>query len=158
MSNPSAFEGAVDAAVAGKDDLFWDYVQEAMRFFPTFPIIVRACSRDTVIWADDGRPRKIRAGQKVTVGLLPAMFDPAIVPFPDQFRTDRARRNSFVFGNGLHACFGFQFVRLGIIALLMPLFARGFARAQGRAGKLQFDFVIPKSLALDLSPPARPAT
>jgi cytochrome P450 len=153
LSNPPAFRGATAAATAGNEDLFWDFIEEALRFFPPFPLVVRACPRDTVIGVDSGLPRKVRAGQSVTVGLMPAMFDKTAVPFPYQFRTDRARGDSLVFGRGMHTCFGYQFARPVLVALLMPLFACGFARAPGRKGQLIFDSVVPKSLHIRLSPP-----
>jgi cytochrome P450 len=153
LANPPAFRGATAAATAGDKDLFWDFIEEALRFFPPIPVVARACPRATVIGVDTGRPRKVRAGQSVTVGLLPAMFDPAAVPFPYQFRTDRARDDSLVFGRGLRGCFGYQFVKAVLIAVLMPLFVCGFDRAPGREGKLSFDSVLPRSLQLRLSPP-----
>lgn len=152
LSNPPAFRGATAAAVAGDEDLFWDYIEEALRFFPPFPLVQRACPRTAVIGGDSDRPRNVRAGQTVTVGLLPAMFDSAAVPYPYQFRTDRPRRDSLVFGRGVHACFGYPFVRCMLIALLKPLFVCGFARVPGRAGRLSFDFLVPRSLQLRLSP------
>lgn len=153
LSNPPAFRGATAAAMAQDEPLFWDFIEEALRFFPPFPLVNRACPHDTVIGVDSGHPRKVRAGQTVTVGLMPAMFDPAAVPFPYQFRTDRARADSFVFGNAVHACFGYHFARRMLCALLMPLFACGFTRAPGRRGKLSFDTVVPNRLELRLSPP-----
>ncbi|MBV9953968.1 MAG: cytochrome P450, partial [Pseudolabrys sp.] len=153
LSNPAAFRGATAAALAQDEPLFWDFIEEALRFFPPFPLVLRGCPRDTVIGADSARPRKVRAGQTVTVGLLPAMFDPAAVPFPYQFRTDRAQKDSLVFGRAVHACFGYHFARRMLCALLMPLFACGFTRAPGRRGKLSFDAVVPRRLELTLSPP-----
>jgi hypothetical protein len=153
LSNPPAFRGATAAAMVQDEPLFWDFIEEALRFFPPFPVVNRSCPHDTVIGVDSGRPRKVRAGQTVTVGLLPAMFDPAAVPFPYQFRTDRARKDSLVFGNAVHACFGYHFARRMLCALLMPLFGCGFTRAPGRRGKLRFDAVVPRRLELRLSPP-----
>jgi cytochrome P450 len=153
LSNPRAFRAATAAASAKDEPLFWDFIEEALRFFPPFPLVLRACPHDTVIGADSGRPRKVRAGQTVTAGLLPAMFDPAAIPFPYQFRTDRVRKDSFVFGDAVHACFGYHFARRMLCALLMPLFAYGFTRAPGRRGKLNFDSVVPHRLELRLSPP-----
>jgi cytochrome P450 len=154
LSNPPACRGATEAALAGNTLLFWDFIEEALRFFPPIPLVPRVCPRDTVIGVDSGRPRTVRAGKNVTVGLLPAMFDSAAVPFPYQFRTDRARTDSLVFGRGLRACFGYQFVSGMLVAMLMPLFACGFARAPGREGRLNFDYAIPRSFQLRLSPTA----
>lgn len=150
LRNPRAFDGAVVAARAGDEGLFWRYIDEALRFFPPFPLVTRACARDTTIGIAYDRPRKVRAGQTVTIGLLPAMFDSAAIPFPFQFRTDRTTRDSLVFGRGVHACFGYQFARDVLIAILMPVFARGFQRASGHAGRLKFDIVVPQSMTLTL--------
>lgn len=146
-----AFEGAAEAAKEDDDVLFWSYIDEALRFFPPFPLVTRGCARDTVIGTEYGNPRKVRAGQTITVGLMPAMFDSAAIPFPYQFRTDRTTRDSLVFGRGVHACFGYQFARDVLIAILKPIFARGFQRARGRAGKLKFDIVVPESMTLTLT-------
>jgi Cytochrome P450 len=157
LSHPEAFEGAKEAAKAGDENLFWAFIEEALRFFPAFPLVLRACPRDTMIGADSGHPSPAGAGKKIAVGLLAGMFDPAEVPFPDQFRTDRDPNGHLVFGYGKHACFGYYFAREMLIALLMPLFAHGFARAPGRKGKLKFDLVMPKSLYISLSAPAAAA-
>jgi cytochrome P450 len=155
LSNPPAFRGATAAAVTGNKHLFWDFIEEALRFFPVFPIVVRACPRGTMIGVDSDDPRKVRPGQKVTIGLLPAMFDSAAVPFPHQYRTDRGANDFLVFGYGMHACFGYQFARTMLVALLMPLFVCGFARAPWPKSKLKFDLVVPRSFQLRMSPPTQ---
>jgi cytochrome P450 len=151
LDNKLAFDGAADAARRRNQELFWDYLDEALRFFPAFPLAKRACPRDAVIGADGGQLRKVRAGQTVTIGLLPGMFDANAIPFPYQFRTDRPLSDSLVFGRGMHACFGYQFVRHVLVAMLMPLFARGFVRVPGRKGRLSFDLLVPRSLGISLS-------
>jgi len=152
LTNPLAFRGATAAAVTGNKHLFWDFIEEALRFFPAFPIVIRACPRGTTIGVDDD-PRMVRPGQTVTIGLLAAMFDSAAVPFPYQYRTDRGANDFLVFGYGMHACFGYQFARAMLVALLMPLFVCGFARVPWPKGKLKFDLVVPRSFQLRMSPP-----
>jgi len=154
LDNPPAFRGATAAARSGDEALFWDFIDEALRFFPPFPLLNRTCPRDSVIGMDSGRPRKVRAGQQIAVGLSAAMFDPAAIASPYQFRTDRAPQDSLVFGRGMHACFGYQFAHDILVAVLMPLFRHGFERAPGSAGKLKFDVVVPVHLGLRLSPVA----
>jgi hypothetical protein len=151
LDNQLAFEKAKEAARAGDKDLFWSFIYEALRFFPPFPLVTRACPRHTAVSEDQEAPRRFDRGQTVAVGLLPAMFDDNAVPFPYQFRTDRAEKDSLVFGHGLHACFGYQFARGVLIAMLMPLFARGFTRIKGRNGKLYFDLLAPNSFLVDLA-------
>jgi cytochrome P450 len=166
LCRPLAFQGASDAARKAVDPtltdedrktyraLFWDFIFEALRFFPPFPLLTRACVRDTSTATSEGDRRKVRAGQTVVVGMLPAMFDEEAVPFPDQFRTDRAPGDSLVFGRGLHACLGFQLAREVLVAMLLPLFAHGFERIPGQQGKLRFDLLAVKNLKVKVNPAA----
>jgi cytochrome P450 len=160
LSRPLAMRGASDAARSAINPnaspaqreanraLFWEYIFEALRFFPPFPLLTRACPRDTSIGTGQDDRRKVSAGQTVVAGMLPAMFDEEAVPFPDQFRTDRAPGDSLVFGRGLHACLGFQVAREVLVAMLLPLFAHpaGFERIWGRKGKLRFDLLAVENL------------
>ena len=150
LSNEAALDGATAAAKMADEELFWGFILEALRFFPLFPLLTRACPHDTAI--GHAGVRRVRSGQAVQVGLLPAMFDAKGVPSPQEFRDDRPPEDSMVFGRGIHACFGFQFARGVLVAMLMPLFARGCVRAPGRDGRLRFDLLVPKSLTVKLLP------
>ncbi len=144
------FRKAQKAARSGGDEMFWPYIEEALRFFPPFPLVIRACPRETVLDPLSESSRTILAGQRVIVGLIGATLDPAAVPFPDSFRLDRAPSEYMTFGSGMHACFGYVFARQMLIAILKPLFANGFECVPGRRGKLVFDGVIPKSYPIIL--------
>jgi len=80
------------------------YVYEALRFRPMLPVLARYCQRVTVIARNRLRGRAVRAGARVIVPPLAAMFDARVFRRPGQFRVDRPRENYLLFSAGQHEC------------------------------------------------------
>jgi Cytochrome P450 len=81
---------------------------------------------------------------------LSAMFDPAAMPNPRRFRTDRPVAGYLHFGHGLHTCFGrrINFVQIPeLVAALVRL--PGLRRAPGREGRLSYDGPFPDRMILE---------
>jgi cytochrome P450 len=91
-------EHAVDAD-AVKGLLF-----EALRFNPTFPVLLRYCPRATQI-GEGVLAREIPAGAKLAVAPLGAMFDTEVAD-ADRFSAHRPADEPIVFGWGPHRCLG----------------------------------------------------
>ena len=77
---------------------------EALRFNPTFPMIVRFCPRATRL-GEGASAREIPAGAQVYVALVAAMFD-AEIGDADRFSAVRSPAGTLVFGWGQHMCLG----------------------------------------------------
>ena len=135
---------AAQAAAASNDPGFAAYVWEALRFNPQNPFLIRHCERDYTLAAGTPRARTIPAGSLVLVGTMSAMFDPAVVPDPDAFRTDRPADISLHFGDGPHACFGRHIGGRLIPRVAQALLRRpGLRRADGADGHIRYDGAFP---------------
>lgn len=137
LDRPSALADAHAAARAGDDERLATIVFEALRFNPVNPVIYRRAVRDCAIAEGTMRARKIAKGTMVLASNLSAMFDPAVVDAPAEFRAGRPWEVYMLWGYGLHRCFGDAINRAAIPTLLKPLLARpGLRRAPGAAGRI----------------------
>jgi cytochrome P450 len=84
------------------------------------------------------------------VDALAASFDPAAVPEPDRFRTDRNIRSYLHFGWGMHQCFGLA-MNLAVIPEILAALLRlpDLRRAPGHDGRVQLDGPFPERLVLE---------
>lgn len=137
LDRPAALAQAQAAAARGDDPALAAIVFEALRFNPVNPVIYRRAARDCTIAEGTLRARKVAKGMMVLASNLSAMFDPAVVDAPSEFRSDRPWDIYMLWGYGLHRCFGDAINRAAIPALLKPLLARpGLRRAAGAAGRI----------------------
>ena len=113
------------------------YLKRSMELDPLNPVIYRRAVRDCTIAEGTLRARRIAKGMMVLASNLSAMFDPAVVDAPAEFRSGRPWEIYMLWGYGLHRCFGDAINRAAIPALLKPLLAeRGLRRAGGAAGRI----------------------
>ena len=147
MIRPLTLGDAKAAADADDDDKLSAIVFEALRFNPQNPFLIRKCTVDTIIAAGTSRETLIKAGTLVLVGTQSAMFDPAVFPEPDAFRSDRPRDKYIHFGYGTHTCFGKHFAAEIIPGCLKPLLKQNGLRRAGDEG-LKYDGAFPDHYAL----------
>lgn len=145
LDRPTELAGAQAAAQAGDRDRVGAYVFEAMRFRPQASGLLRTCAADRAVAAGTRRSKTIRAGATVLVATQAAMFDPAAVTAPKEFRLDRPWEDYLHFGHGLHTCFGLAINRVQLPALGMALLERPGLR---RAGPLASEGPFPSSLPI----------
>ena len=90
-------------------------VEEALRVWPTLPVLLRRATRDVEL---DGT--KIPEGSVVALGLEAGNFDPAVFSDPRQFVVDRGVvvRRHLTFGHGAHHCLGAPLARMELTACL----------------------------------------
>jgi cytochrome P450 len=133
-------------------------VLEALRFSPGDPVIYRWTCRDS--WVGEGsRRRAIPRGTLVMAWNASAMFDPALVSAPWDFRTDRPAGSYLHWGHGQHSCAG-AYINMAVIpAILAPLLRRGrLRRAEGEAGRMHKPGITVRHFELLLLPVARERT
>jgi cytochrome P450 len=95
----------------------WGLIQEALRFQPPIPMLVRYCPRPTTLGS-----KSIPAAATVLVSLFSAMFDPKKVEQPEKFSVERPDDTYLLFGAGHHACIASQLARTGLSSLISVLF------------------------------------
>lgn len=89
LIRPDAVRAATNAANAGDRVALGRLLIEALRFNPVFPVMPRSCPRRTTLAAGTARETEIPAGAEIIISPAAAMFDPAAVDEPDQFRPGR---------------------------------------------------------------------
>ncbi|MCH9686836.1 MAG: cytochrome P450 [Deltaproteobacteria bacterium] len=150
LGRPAALAGAQAAARAGDATLVGRYVDEAMRFHPIGPGVLRITTEDFLVGRDRWYARTVPKGTTVMIATRSAMFDEALFANPTSFEIDRNEYNFLLYGSGIHTCFGKYIASAMIPRILMPLLARqNLRRAQGQAGTLQMEGVQAKSLTLE---------
>ncbi len=92
--------GAV--AAASDPERFEEYVWEALRFDPFLKMIARVSAHEFTLPSGGVVP----ARRLVLIAVASAMFDPAAVAEPEEFRTGRPAHTLLHFGSGPHACVG----------------------------------------------------
>jgi cytochrome P450 len=150
LKRPAELAKAEEAARAGDDALFAQYIFEALRFNPNNPGVFRIAAEDYVVARDSAHATLIRKGTHVLAATQSAMFDERFVEAPNEFRVDRPEYASMMWGYGLHTCFG-QFInRVQIPGVLKPLLCRtNLRRAQGEAGQLGYTGPFPTRLGVE---------
>jgi len=153
LRHPQALAEAQQAALADDDAKVAAYVFEALRFNPHNPLILRTAHRDYVLAKGTERETLIPKGTTVVAATLSAMFDDAVFPQPDTFRTDRPPERYMHFGRGMHTCFG---ERLNLVTvpqvLKRVLKLKNLRRASGPDGQLQHEGPFPSHLVVEFDP------
>ena len=150
LSRPTELAAAQEAARAGDAMLVGSYVNEAMRFSPIGPGVLRVTTRDFVVGRGRGYATTIVKGTTVMVATQSALFDDALFSDPDDFRIDRDEYNFLLYGSGMHNCFGKYIASTLMPRMLMPLLAQqNLRRAQGPAGQLTKSGVQATGLTLN---------
>lgn len=153
LCRPATLAEAIRAARAGDMGSVAAFTFEALRFRPLNPILARRVARPTFVAEGTPRQRHLPAGHTVLVGLLPAMFDPAAVESPAQFRTDRPDEAYLLFGHGMHRCFGERINRVQIPEVVAAVLAApGLRRAAGAEGQLSYQDSFADRLVVNMGP------
>jgi cytochrome P450 len=149
LRRPKELAGARKAARSGNDELFARYVNEAMRFAPQAPGLIRVATVDYPIARGTRHEQMIPRGTVVIAATQSAMFDGDVVHHPHEFRLDRPMSSYLHYGDGLHACYG-RYVNALIIPIIVKaaLMIEGAERAPGDAGKLTIDGNWPTTMTL----------
>lgn len=84
---------AHQVASGGDDELLKAYFNEALRFQPVRPYVLRSAKRETTLPSGTSVP----AGALIIVATQAAMFDPSVVRAPTEFRVDRPETLYFHF-------------------------------------------------------------
>jgi cytochrome P450 len=134
---PEALRQAQTAARAHDDEALLGCVLEALRFWPVDPVIYRWTLQDS--WLGEGSVRcSIPRGTLVMAWNAAAMFDPAVVQAPWQFRAQRPPGSYLHWGHGQHRCAGASITMAVIPGILGPLLRLGsLSRAAGATGQPQ---------------------
>jgi pimeloyl-[acyl-carrier protein] synthase len=107
-------------------------VEELLRFESPVQLTTRVAHEEVELHG-----RRIRAGDKIVVGLGAANRDPDVFEAPDELRLDRQPNPHVAFGDGIHYCLGALLARAqGAIAL--PRLLRRFPDLRVESGSLQW--------------------
>ncbi|MEX2169863.1 MAG: cytochrome P450 [Pirellulales bacterium] len=150
LSRPKELAAAVQSAAEGDFETLSEYVWEANRFRPISPFMFRYCEQDFTIAKGTERETEIPTGVTVFTLTQSAMFDPVEFDNPTEFRADRPKYQSFLFGFGHHRCLG-EYVGREMIpeAIKALVVCKNLRRADGPAGHIDFkDGPFPESLTL----------
>ena len=146
---PKELEAAREAVRSGDDALFTQYVNEAMRFSPQAPGLIRVAMNDYPIARGTNHERMIRKGTVVFASTQSAMLDGDVVHHPHEFRVDRPASTYLHYGAGMHSCYG-RYLNAVLIPLIVKaaVMIEGVERAAGREGQLLIDGNWPTSMML----------
>lgn len=106
-----------------------DHIHELLRFRPVFPLLARDVPRDTLFEAGTRCPLRAKAGAKMTLLMIGALFDPAATDNPDEYHAPREwvepGDRDMQFGHGARPCIARAHVMEALISavtglLLMP--------------------------------------
>ena len=149
LQRPDALHAAQQAAAADDDPLLAAHVFEALRFNPQNPILLRHCRKARVLGRGTSRETQIPEGITVCLGTLSAMFDPADLVAPEEFRVSRPAHHYIHFGHGMHTCFGEHVNRVQVPEVIKRLLRlKGLRRAPGPEGELQYDGPFPSKMVV----------
>jgi cytochrome P450 len=153
LNRPAELQQAQQSACcefagASGDALLMDYIDEALRFKPQAPVLVRFCEHRYTI-AATGRGPTIEPGTIVFAAIAAAMKDPAQFEKPQEFRR-RTAADYLHFGHGLHACLGRYMASALILETVKRLLqAQGLRRVRGADGSLHHNGPFPQSMIVE---------
>ncbi|MEB3271390.1 MAG: cytochrome P450 [Synechococcus sp.] len=135
LERPRAMEQARAAAFHHDPARLQACVLEALRFWPGDPVIWRWCLADS--WLGSGANRcAVPRGTLVMAWNASAMFDPALLASPWEFRTDRNPGAYLHWGHGQHSCAGAYLNMAVIPGMLGPLLRQmHLQRPAGSSGR-----------------------
>jgi len=136
---PSRLEEARAAAQANDIARFDGIVFEALRFNPITTIQFRFAEVDREIGTGTPYAQTVKAGTLVAACTGSAMFDPDLMPDPDDFKGDRPASSYMHFGFGHHACLGGHLGNVAIPeAVRQVVLKPGLRRKAGPGGQIDF--------------------
>jgi len=149
FNHPDKLQAAVAAAKASDPGQLLAFVQEALRFHPPAPVLVRLTTQDYVLAKGTDRETSLPAGKIVFAANSSAMMDETELDAPLEFREGRPEYQYMLFGWGMHRCFGKYISQVQITEIVRSLLVLdGIRRAPDDAGKLVYEGFFPKSFAV----------
>jgi cytochrome P450 len=138
-------------------------VLELLRFRPVFPLVPRRAIRDTALDLGRGRVMPVKAGTRVVVGLVGAMFDPEASWAPDVYHPGRHREKwvreredeLLMFGLGERNCVAEHMVPDILVSALIGLLQMPGLRWPDRRlfePRITYDGVIITRMPLAIDP------
>ena len=150
FNHPDKLQAAVAAAKASDPGELLAFVQEALRFHPPAPVMVRLTTQDYMLAKGTDRETRIPAGKVVFAANASAMMDETELDAPLEFREGRPDYQYMLFGWGMHRCFGKYISQVQITEIVRSLLVLpGIRRAPGDAGKLVYEGFFPKSFTVE---------
>ncbi len=150
LERPEALGEAQSAARAGDTARVAAHGFEALRFDPHNPLLLRSCHEDYVLARGTDRELRIPKGTLVIASTIAAMFDPAVMQHPEEFRVDRPPQGYMHFGRGLHTCYGEHINHIVLPEVLGCLLRlRNLRRAPGGEGRMRFEGPFPDRLVVE---------
>ena len=150
FNHPDKLQAAVAAAKASDPGELLAFVQEALRFHPPAPVMVRLATQDYMLAKGTDRETQIPAGKVVFAANASAMMDETELDTPLEFREGRPDYQYMLFGWGMHRCFGKYISQVQITEIVRSLLVLpGIRRAPGDAGKLVYEGFFPKSFTVE---------
>jgi cytochrome P450 len=152
LRRPQQLAEARAAALSDNDDALTHYVFEALRFKPQSAALLRLCEKPYTLAKGTGRDTAIKPGTLIFAAASSAMFDPAYIEAPEEFRNDRDLDLDYLhFGYGRHMCFGRFISRLQIVGVIKELLRAGeLQRIPGAEGEIKQDGPFPDSLVVEI--------
>jgi cytochrome P450 len=149
FDHPDKLQAAVAAARASDPGQLLPFVQEALRFRPPAPVLVRLTTQDYVLAKGTDRAALIPAGKVVFAANASAMMDETELDAPGEFREGRPEYQYMLFGGGMHRCFGKFISQVQVTEIVRSLLLLdNIRRAPGDAGKLVYAGFFPKSFTV----------
>jgi cytochrome P450/glutathione S-transferase len=135
LGRKDVLPGAIAAAQARDMDAMLGYCQEALRFNPVQPGVLRYAEKQQTLKGNGSKEYTIPARTKVFALTSSVMFDPAAFPDPKQFKADRDGRY-MNWGFGFHECYG-KYINMVTIPEFTAAVLRlpNVRRASNAAGK-----------------------
>ena len=147
LDHPEHLAGMRAGALDGDWQLANGYVNEALRFNPFGPVLLRTCTADLRLARGKLRTRKIKQGTTVAVSTLSAMWDGRSVDDAKKFDPRRPADVYRTYGEGMHTCFGARINAVQIARIVGALVVRDdLRREQGGDGELKTDGPFPSHL------------
>jgi cytochrome P450 len=148
--NPDKLQAAVAAAKASDPGLLLPFVQEALRFRPPAPVLLRLTTQDYVLARGTDRETSLPAGKVVFAANGSAMMDDTELDAPAEFREGRPDYQYLLFGWGQHRCFGKFISQVQITEIVRSLLVLdNLRRAPGAEGELHYEGFFPKSFTVE---------
>ena len=151
LRRPEQLAAARQAAFKNDDELLTRYVNEALRFKPQSPLIVRYCTQPCTI--AKGTDRETHISQQdnlVFVAHSSAMFDSSQLDDPEKFCVDRPDTDYLHFGYGMHTCFGRYISRIQITEVTKKLLCVKGLRRTAPDDQVRYDGPFPDSFIVEL--------
>jgi hypothetical protein len=158
LSRPDDLKGAQAAAQAGDNAKVLRYVQEALRFHPPAPLMVRVSLADAKIARGTPRETLIPAGKIVFAANGSAMMDETELDSPREIHLDRPPHHYMIFGWGMHECLGKYISQVQLVEIAKAVLSLGNLRpAAGDAGKVGYEGPFAVRFAVQFDAAGAPA-